>query len=253
MESTLPRIKSLIMHDVFTELRKRFSDVCKSHNLLSESVRVKARVLSSEEAIGNPEADDFPLQKGKERLMQAEFNTGTGQAFTDRYGDFSGKLYDITEMPLKNNFRRAVFVAALNAVLRHLNEVQGTIHCRDKKPALCAVELVNFIKDRYGQLKITQVGFQPRMVEHLAAAFEYRILDMDPDNIGTRKFDAVVEGPEAAAEAVAWADLLLVTGTTLVNGTINDFLSHKQVLFYGTTIAGAAHLMGWDRFCAKGT
>ena len=78
MESTLPRIKSLIMHDVLTELRKRFSDVCKSHNLLSESVRVKARVLSSEEAIGNPEADDFPLQKGKERLMQAEFGTGTG-------------------------------------------------------------------------------------------------------------------------------------------------------------------------------
>lgn len=91
------------------------------------------------------------------------------------------------------------------------------------------------------------------MVERLSAAFEYRILDLDPDNIGTTKFDAVVEGPEAAVEAAAWADLLLVTGTTLVNATINDFLSHKQVLFYGTTIAGAASLMNWDRFCAKST
>ena len=239
------------MNDVYPELRKRFFALCESHQLPSETVRVKARVLSSEEAIGNPEEDDFPLQKGRERLMQAEFGTGTGQAFTDRYGDFSGKLYDIIEMPLKNNFRRAVFVATLNAVLRHLNKVQGTIHCREKEPSLCAAELARFIKDRYGQPKITQVGFQPRMVEHLAAAFEYRILDMDPDNIGTRKFDAVVEGPEATAKAVAWADLLLVTGTTLVNGTIHDFLSHKQVLFYGTTMAGAAHLMNWDRFCAK--
>lgn len=24
----------------------------------------------------------------------------------------------------------------------------------------------------------------------------------------------------------------------------------KPVIFYGTTIAGAAYLMGWDRFCA---
>ncbi len=239
------------MHDVYPELRKRFFALCERHQLPSETVRVKARVLSSEEAIGNPEEDDFPLQKGKERLMQAEFGTGTGQAFTDRYGDFSGKLYDIIEMPLENNFRRAIFVATLNAVLRHLTKIQGTIHCREKEPSLCAAELTRFIKDRYGQPKITQVGFQPRMVEHLAMAFEYRILDMDPDNIGNRKFDAVVEGPEETAKAVAWADLLLVTGTTLVNGTIHDFLSHKQVLFYGTTIAGAAHLMNWDRFCTK--
>ena len=241
------------MNDVYPELRKRFFALCESHQLPSETVRVKARVLSSEEAIGNPEEDDFPLQKGKERLMQAELGNGTGQAFTDRYGDFSGKLYDIIEMPLKNNFRRAVFVATLNAVLRHLNKVQGTIHCRDKEPSICATELARFIKDRYGQPKITQVGFQPRMVEHLSAAFEYRILDMDQDNIGTRKFDALVEGPEATARAVAWADLLLVTGTTLVNGTIHDFLSHKQVLFYGTTVAGVAHLMNLDLFCAKST
>jgi len=56
-----PNLQGDFMHDVSTELRKRFSDVCKSHNLLSESVRVKAKVLSSKEAIGNPESDDFPL------------------------------------------------------------------------------------------------------------------------------------------------------------------------------------------------
>jgi hypothetical protein len=116
------------MDDIYAALSDHFYHVCKSENLLGESVQVKARVLSSQEAIGNPEATDFPLQKGKERLMQARFGTGIGQAFTDRYGDFYGKLKDIIDMPLENNFRRAVFISSLNAVLRHLNKVQGTVH-----------------------------------------------------------------------------------------------------------------------------
>ena len=241
------------MHDIYAELLNHFSYVCKKENLLNESVQVKARVLSSEEAIGNPEANDFPLQKGKERLMQARFGNGIGQAFTDRYGDFSGKLKNVIDMPLENNFRRAVFISSLNAVLRHLNKIQGTVHCRDKGPTLCAEDLVHFLKERYGKIKITQVGFQPRMVEQLSAAFEYRILDMDSDNIGTSKFDVMIEGPEATAEAVSWADLVFVTGTTMVNATIENFLNQKPILFYGTTIAGPAYLMNWDRFCAKST
>jgi hypothetical protein len=89
------------------------------------------------------------------------------------------------------------------------------------------------------------------MVEALAPLFPLRLLDLDPDNLGNTKFGVPVEGPETASDAVAWAELLLVTGTTLVNDTIGDFLLDKPVLFYGTTIAGAAHLMGWERFCPK--
>jgi len=238
--------------DVYTELRERNRKLWSEKNLLGERVRVSARTLSTDEAIGNPESNDFPLQKGKERLMQAEFFSGKGQAFTDRYGDFSGVLNEILDMPLENNFRRAVFVATMNAVLNYLNKVQKTIHCRDEGPSLCASELVQYIGERFGPIKIAQMGFQPRMVEHLATAFDYRLLDLDPDNITTRKFGALVEGPGATEGVVVWADLLLVTGTTLVNGTIGQFLGHKPVLFYGTTIAGAAYLMNWDRFCAKG-
>ncbi|MBW1997678.1 MAG: hypothetical protein JRJ29_06905 [Deltaproteobacteria bacterium] len=239
--------------DIYGELRGRFYDLCKDRDLLHESVEIKARALGIREAIGNPEEDDFPIQKGKERLMQAEFKGGKGQAFTDRYGDYSGKLRDIIEMPLPNNFRRAIFVASINAVLSHLKKVQGTIHCKDQGPSLCAKDLALFLKERHGPIKITQVGFQPRFVELLAKTFEYRVLDLDPDNIGTVKFGVLVEGPDSTADAVAWADLLLVTGTTLVNGTIQDFLHIKPLLFYGTTIAGAAYLMDWDRFCAKST
>jgi len=241
------------MDNLYDELKERTRSILKEQDLLGQKVHIRTRALNTEEAIGNPEADDFPLQKGKERLMQANFADSLGQAFTDRYGDFEGSLEKVLEMPLDNNYRRGIFVAALNALLRHMNLIGGTVHCRDQDPVRCAEELREYIQTRYGQIRILQIGFQPRMLESLAPSFPMRVIDMDPDNIGAQKFQVAIEGPWATQEAIDWADLLFVTGTTLVNDTIGQFLNHKPVLFYGTTIAGAAHLMGWDRFCAKGT
>lgn len=239
--------------DLYKEIGKRMRDLLIGKDLLDQRVLVRARALTTEEAIGNPEADDFPLQKGRERLMQADFLGSFGQAFTDQYGDFEGPLKEILEMDLKNNYRRAIFIATLNAVLRHMGLSGKTIHCRDKEPSLCAESLVENIKRRYGSIKVLQIGFQPRMVEYLAAQFPLRVVDLDPENIGASKFGVDIEGPDATDEAIKWADLLFVTGTTIVNGTIGQFLGGKPVIFYGTTIAGAAYLMGWERFCAFGS
>jgi hypothetical protein len=236
---------------LYKELKKRMLQICRENHLDGEKVVIRARTLTVEEAIGNPEGEDFPLQKGKERLMQAELRGSWGQAFTDRFGDYEGRLEELLEVPLGNNYRRALFIAAMNAVLKHLGMIEGTVHCRDRGPKECASQLPGFIQDRFGEVKVTQVGFQPAFGDVLAKAFPFRMLDLDPDNIGQKKFGIAVEGPEATDDAVAWADLLLVTGTTLTNDTIGRFLTGKPVIFYGTTIAGAAHLMGWDRFCAK--
>ena len=237
------------MSNVYEQLKQRALAVCRQHGLLQEQINVEARTLTVEEAIGSPEDQDFPIQKGKERLMQAEFRGACGQAFTDRYGDFSGTLEQVFSMSLENNYRRAIFVAALNAVLRHLGLIERTIHCRDEEPRECAAGLVDFLLERYGRVRVTHVGFQPRMIEAVSAAMPLRVLDLDPDNIGTRKFGVEVEGADRTADAVAWADLLLVTGTVLVNDTIGSFLCDTPVVFYGTTIAGAAYLMGWQRYC----
>ncbi len=239
------------MADVYEKLKKAMFDLSKDQNLLSEPVRVKARPLTTEEAIGNPEADDFPLQKGKEKLMQAEFLGAKGQAFTDRYGDFEGILEDILKMGLDNNFRRAVFISTMNAVLRYLGRVEGTIHCRNQEPAECGKEMAAHILNKYGKVKVTLIGFQPRIAESLAPNFPLRVLDLDVDNIGAKKFGVTIEGPEQTEAAIDWADFLAVTGTTVVNGSIEMFLREKPYLFYGTTIAGAAYLMGWERFCAR--
>ena len=239
------------MDDIYGELRQRLVQSLEGLDLLAGRVQVKARGLTVEEAIGNPEADDFPLQKGKEKLMQADFHSALGQAFTDRYGDFEGTLDEVLKMALNNNYRRAIFIATLNAVLRYLKLVEKTVHCHDQEPALCANELCSHLRMQYGRIKIAQVGFQPRIVEALSRSFSLRVVDLDPDNIGTTRFNTPIEGPNATEELITWADLLLVTGTTLVNGTIEQFIRDKPILFYGTTVAGAAYLMGWNRFCAR--
>jgi hypothetical protein len=240
--------------EIYNQLKATAYSLLDSHGMLDKAVTVTARTLKPQEAIGDPDSDDFPIQKGKERLMQAELEGAAGQAFTDHFGGYQGTLSKIFEMHLNNNYRRAIFVAALNAALRCSGAIEGTVHCRDQGPRKCAQALYEHIDNIYGgSLKITQIGFQPRMVEMLAAHFPLRVLDMDSDNIANRKFGITIESPAATEAAVAWADLLLVTGTTLVNGTLPDFLNKKPVIFYGTTIAGAAHLMGLERFCAYST
>ena len=237
------------MKDIYEELKSRVFELCDAEGFLTEKIEIRARALSTKEAIGSPEHHDFPIQKGKEKLMQAEFRGAGGQAFTDMYGDYKGSMEQILRLPMENNHQRAVFVASLNAVLRYLGRIEGSIHCRDEAPVQCGKALVPYLEKEYKGARIAQLGFQPRMVENLASEHDLRVLDMDPDNVGTKKFGVNIESADHTDDAVQWADLLLVTGTTLANGTISPILGRKPIVFYGTTIAGAAHLMGWERFC----
>lgn len=239
--------------NVYDTMKQRFLEMITESNWGSEMIRVTATPLTPEEAIGNPEDQDYPLLKGKERIMEAEFQGAIGHAFTDMYGNFSGSLLEVIAMPLKNNFRRAIFVSSLNAVMRHLKKVDGTIHCKDQAPPRCAQELVSHIQKHFGRPRIAMVGFQPRMVEALSREFDIRVTDLDPDNIGRRKFGLVIEGPEQTPENLSWSDLCLVTGTTVTNGTLRDFLFEKPRIFYGVSIAGAACLLDLERFCPYGT
>jgi len=237
---------------VFSRLSRELKRVCEKHGLLDNEVAVRARALSAAEAIGNPEGGEFPLQKGKESLMQAQFLTGRGQAFTDTFGDFGGSLRQVVDLDCDDNYCRAVFTATLNAVLNHLGLVSGTVHCRDDGPAECGEDICNFLQQRFpGSSRILQIGFQPGMVDAIQMAGRLRVLDRDEERIGTYRGSVRIEGPEAESEALEWADVLLVTGTTLVNNTLSRYLDRENLYFYGTTIAGAAYLMGWKRLCPR--
>lgn len=221
----------------------------KEQNILQEKIVVSARPLTAEEAIGKPDDTDYPIQQGKEHLMEATFNGHKGQAFTGSRGTFAGTLADIADLPLTDDFNRAIFVATLNAVGCAYHNTNNTIHCKDNEPKQCAKQLREYIQSKYDECRITIIGFQPAMTEALQSVFEVRLIDLDPCNIGQVKRGVLVEGKESTDEAIEWADLLLVTGTTLANNSIDLFLTDKPVIFYGTTIAGAAQYMNWERFC----
>ncbi len=233
-------------------LREKFADIAKENGLESEKVRVVARPLTPEEAIGRPEELDYPLLKGKERLMQAKLKGTPGQAFTDMFGEYEGTISDILRSELRTNFHRAVFISTLNAAMNHVGLIDKAVHCKDEEPKRCSLELVRYIGEKFDQPKIAVVGFQPRMVETLSEVFRLRVTDLDPDNIGKVKFGVPIEGPEKARDNLLWCDVVLITGTTLVNDSIGEFLIQKPRIFYGITISGAAKILGLNHFCACG-
>jgi len=238
------------LHEI---IRKEFIRLINENGLEGEEVIVRAAALSPEQAIGNPEDKDYPLVRGVERLMQAKFRGCQGQAFTDMYGNFSGQLADIAAMDLKNNFRRAIFISSLNAVMRYLGLIDQTVHCKDNQPRECGREMVKYVEKNYGQPRVAMVGFQPRMVEALAKKFELRVTDMDKDNIGQEKLGVRIYDPSQTEENLNWCDIAVVTGTTVVNDTIDQFRTSKPVVFYGITISGAAKLLGLNSFCPLGS
>jgi len=239
--------------NVYELLKKEMNELIKKNRLESDEVIITARPLSPEEAIGNPEDKDYPLIVGRERMMQAEFRGTYGQAYTDMYGNYKSKLIDIVNMELKNNFRRAIFISTLNAVMRHLNLIDKSMHCKDNEPRDCSTKLVEYVKEKYGQPKIAIVGLQPRMVENLGKNFEIRVTDMDIASINTTKFGVGIQGPEMTASHLEWCDMALVTGSTIVNNTIGNFMIDKPVIFYGITISGAAKILGLESYCYCGT
>jgi hypothetical protein len=236
--------------DIVETLQEHIRTVGRRNNLLDETVRVSARALSPEEAIGNPEHDDYPLIVGRERMMEANVRGGRGQAFTDMYGRWEGPLREIREMRMENNFRRAILVATLNAVMRFAGEITDTVHCKDAGPVECAEELASFVASKGLKAPFALIGYQPRFAETLAEAGELRIVDMDIQHIGRMRAGVKVHAPEETDEALAGAGCVFVTGTTLVNGTIQRFMGLPvPTIFYGVTISGAAQLLGLRRFC----
>lgn len=239
--------------DFYQELKERFSILVCQDEIWSTMVNiVHVRPLTSEEVIGKPDRDDYPLLKGREVMIQANFKGCLGQAFTDMPGNYKGTLRDIFQLPLKNNFQRAVLISSINAVLRYLKYIKNTVHCKDSEPAECANRFKEYILEQFDNPKIAFIGLQPAIVESLATIFKIRVVDLDKDNVGIRKNNILIEDVSHTAEILSWADIIIATGTTAVNNTLISLLNEKPILFYGVTISGIAYLMGYQQICFCG-
>ncbi|SEW44767.1 Rossmann-like domain-containing protein [[Clostridium] fimetarium] len=237
---------------LYNKLKDEFEKIIINNNIQADLVLIKSRSLSPEEAIGITERKDFPILTGKEVMLQAEYQGFYGQAFTDAPSIFSGTLSQILELDLMNdNHSRGLFISTMNAVMRKLDLADHTIHCKNDGPELCGKQFVPYMKDHYNNPKIALIGYQPSILENLAAVFDLRVLDLNPDNVGQLRYCIKVEhGINDYDEVINWADIILCTGSTICNGTIVNFLNlNKDVLFFGTSIAGAATILELKRVC----
>lgn len=241
--------------NIYTRLRRYLIEELSVKNLLDDRIEVRGEVLSTEQAIGTPKRKDFPLMMGKEKLLEADYKGTKGQAFTDSPSSFHGTLHEFLDLPLQTNFERAAFIAVLNAVMRHLGLIEGTVHCKNEETNLCAQKVVKYLQEKYGCPQIALIGLQPALLDYTSRVFPVRVVDLALENIGREKYGTLVEDARSkTGELVEWCDLLLITGSTIANGTIVDFLEiEKPVIFYGTTIAGTAKILGLERFCPCAT
>ncbi|MFA5657852.1 MAG: DUF364 domain-containing protein [Oscillospiraceae bacterium] len=236
----------------YNKLREEFKRLIELNGLNAQTVSVGCRLLSPNEAIGITERKDFPILTGKEIMLSAELQGELGQAFTDAPSAGKASLSEIINADiLENQHDLSVFIASLNAVMKKLGLTDRTVHCKNDEPEICAGKISDYIKSCYGNPKIALIGYQPAMLEKLSGDFSVRVLDLNDENIGEKRYGVTVEnGIDAYASAVEWADLILCTGSTVCNGSIVNFIDiGKEVLFFGTTLSGAARLMNLKRIC----
>ena len=246
------KVNEMTEKELFTVLREKFLEIVKANKCDLSGITISAKALSPEEAIGITKRKGYPILDGAEIMLKAEYKGCIGQAFTSNPAEYSGSLDDIINGDIIGDLHaRALFIASMNAVMKYLGLIGCTIHCRNDGPELCADEFIPYLKETYGNPKILQVGYQPALFQQLAENFEMRILDLNPVNVGKEIYGVTVEhGINDKEDAMEWADLILCTGSTLANGSIVDFIDiGKEVVFYGTTVAGAAEILGLKRAC----
>jgi uncharacterized protein (DUF4213/DUF364 family) len=249
----------ILKRDLLEEAKGRFiamlesqSNACESVNLQGELVII--RPLSVAEAIGETGRDDFPIIRGKEVLMQAVYRGAVGQAFTAAKGGFRGSLGDVLEMPLDGPFERAVLIATMNAVLRYLGKIEHTVHCRDDGPGRCKASMSEWIKEQ-GVKRVGLVGLQPALLEALVQALgPERVMVSDLAEAGAVRCQVMVLDGMQAGQMFESCPLILMTGSTFANGTIDDLMEaargcNSRIVFYGSTAAGVAYLLGLERWC----
>ena len=222
-------------------------------------VEVRARTLNPEEAIGQPGRRDYPLLVGKERMLEAVVDGARGQAFTDAPREFKGTIAEVSELPLSNNRERAVFIAVANALACRLGLVCDTVHCRDDEPETCAADIARQLRN-LGVARVGLVGMNPAIAEALVSTFgseNVQIADKAPENIGTDKFGVQIQdGGLCLSDMVGSVDHLLVTGTTLANGSFGAIhghlvLSSTPFHLFGVTGAAACAICKLPRLCFK--
>lgn len=249
------------MIPILNHTMESFRKIVEKAQLQKVDMVVRARVLTPEEAIGDPDRKDYPILTGEERVMECQVLDARGHAFTDSPMAFEGTIGDVLALPLTTNQNRAIYTATMNAVLGRLGLATATVHCRNQDPEKCAKKLAAQLLDEFGEVEVGLIGLNPALAERLAQTFgpdHLRITDLNEKNMGQRRFEVEVwDGRTRTMELLEASEVIVVTGTTMVNGTFAPIWQYlqatgKSYLVFGVTAAGPGALMGLNRFCPYG-
>jgi len=235
--------------------------IAMEENILHTEVTVLARPLTPEEAIGTPGRRDFPIIIGKERVIEATVLGSKGQAFTDSPREYVGTLKEVLYLELTTNHNRAIYVATINALMCHYRMAEKTVHCRDEETEECALEIAKSLLRKYGKTNVGLIGLNPAIAERLIDTFgadHVRITDLNRDIIGERRFGVEVwDGNVRTHDLIKASEVVVFTGTTLVNDTFDRILNEiralgKNYVVYGVTAAGVCQLQSIESICPRG-
>jgi hypothetical protein len=236
------------------ELRRIWHGRVRKYNLEKRRADITMHPLKPEEAVGKPSRDGYALMKGREVIIEARVGGAIGRAFTDEPSEYTGSLDQFTTLPLDGNGARGRVIAVINATYRFLGLVGGTKHCRDDGPEHCGAKIVDYlVRIHAPDSRLLVIGFQSAIAYYMSRKFRnVQVTDMDNDNIGRSIHGLTIESSEGNKAIIESSNLILATGSSLVNGSVDDIVkwsSGKTLYFYGVTVAAATYEFNLNRLC----
>lgn len=195
--------------------------------------------------------DDYALVRGPEVLVSCSVRGAVGQAFTAAPKPFTGTLGEVLGTDLGDPFMRGVFYAVASAIARLAGVVEGTAHCESLEAEACAAGLAEWVRSRYGQgARVLHVGYQAGHVEALAELLRDNLIvtDLKEGNVWVSRRGRLIYDGMEGRHYVGLADLILMTASSLVNGTAWGLLADarllgRDVVVYGVSGVGALALL----------
>ena len=244
----------MTISDIYNRMMNSFYDLQGTGALLDLPVRILAD--TEPEQTLRPDGDTPSSVSRPEYRVTAILLDHHGEAYTEHPMDFDGTLREALTLPCSDDGIDARTIAALNAAMSVLGQCPGTFSDDPAVHQQYADAICNYLIRNYGRSHIILVGYDGYFVKRfMEEELDFWTMDRDPDHITKDRFNHVIvnSGKYNRESCFAWGKIFVITGSTLCNGTITQYLDQgKDLLFYGITCAGASRLVPLPWFSTDG-
>ncbi len=203
-----------------------------------------------------PDGDKITSINRPEYRVIADFQGTKGEAYTECPCGFEGTLKEALDIRPTDNGISAATIASINAAMSHFGHFKGIFPDDPAVHQKYAKKLCIYVSRNFGRSNIVLVGYDGYIVKtFVESGIDFWTIDRNPENISRNLFQHIVvnSGKWNRESAFAWGKVFLITGSTLCNGTITQYLGRgieqgRQILFYGITAAGPMKLLGLPWF-----